>query len=64
MSDNPIFIEVQKHLGGVDYPAGRDTIIQTARDSGADDTVLEALQGIPDREYEGPTEVSEAVTGA
>lgn len=64
MSDNPLFIEVQKHLGGVDYPADRDAIVEAARRSGAGDDVLGALQGIPDREYGDPTEVSEAVAGS
>jgi hypothetical protein len=63
MSENPIFIEVQKHLGGVGYPAGRDAIIDAARRSGADDSVVQALRGIPDREYADPTQVSEAVAG-
>ena len=29
--------------------------MRTARDAGADDEVLDALEGIPDREYDGPT---------
>ncbi|MEV7632835.1 DUF2795 domain-containing protein [Microbacterium sp. NPDC089318] len=61
MNDKPNPIEVQKYLGGIDYPADKATIVDTARSSGADETILEALQGIPDREYEGPTGVTEAV---
>ncbi|WP_169514893.1 DUF2795 domain-containing protein [Humibacter albus] len=34
-----------------------------AQESGADDNVLDALRGIPDRDYDGPTAVSEAVAG-
>jgi len=56
---NPI--QVQKFLGGLDYPASKDEIVRTAQDAGADDDVLEALDGIPDREYDGPTAVSEAI---
>ncbi|MFD5214061.1 DUF2795 domain-containing protein [Microbacterium sp. NPDC058345] len=63
MSDNPMFIEVQKHLGGVDYPAGRTEIVEAAKASGADDAVLQALEALPDREYGDPTEVSEAIAG-
>lgn len=59
MSPNPI--QVQKFLGGIDYPASKDDILRSAQDSGADDEVLDALRGIPDREYDGPTAVSEAV---
>lgn len=61
MSDGPDPIQVQKVLGGIDYPASKDEIVSAAQESGADDRVLEALNAIPDREYDGPTAVSEAV---
>lgn len=61
MNDTPNPIQVQKFLGGIDYPASKDDILRSAQDSGADDEVLDALRGIPDREYDGPTAVSEAV---
>jgi len=54
---------VQKFLGGIDYPASKEDIVRTATDAGADDDVLNALEGLPDREYDGPTAVSEAVSG-
>lgn len=56
---NPI--EVQKFLGGIDYPASKEEIVRRAQDAGAGDDVLEALDKIDDREYEGPTAVSEAI---
>jgi hypothetical protein len=55
------FIEVQKALGGVSYPATRDQLIEHARGKDAGRDILDALQGIPDREYDGPNEVSKAV---
>jgi hypothetical protein len=58
---NPI--QVQKFLGGIDYPASKEDIVRTAKEAGADENVLNALEGIPDREYDGPTAVSEAVAG-
>jgi hypothetical protein len=61
MSDKPNPIDLQKHLGGLDYPAGKDDVVRKAEESGADDTVLEALRGLPDRTYEKPTDVSGAV---
>ncbi|MGN6199539.1 DUF2795 domain-containing protein [Humibacter sp.] len=63
MNDLPNPIQVQKFLGGIDYPASKDTIVSTAQNEGADDNVLDALRGIPDKEYDGPTAVSEAVSG-
>ena len=63
MSDTPNPIQVQKYLGGIDYPASRQTICDAAREAGAPADVVDALEAIPDREYEGPTGVSEAVSG-
>jgi Protein of unknown function (DUF2795) len=62
MAEAPNPIQLQKHLKGVDYPAGKSDLIQTARDQGADDSVINALEKIPDREYDGPNAVSKAVT--
>jgi hypothetical protein len=62
MNDTPNPIQIQKFLGGIDYPASKDDIISTAEKSGADDNVLETLRGIPDKSYDGPTAVSEAVS--
>ncbi|KYC39927.1 hypothetical protein WA1_28600 [Scytonema hofmannii PCC 7110] len=56
---NPI--QVQKHLKGVDYPANREELIKRAQQNGADENAISVLQQIPDREYQAPTEVSEAV---
>jgi hypothetical protein len=55
------FIQVQKALGGIGYPATKDQLINHARGANADKDVLDALQKIPDREYDGPNEVSKAV---
>lgn len=62
MADTPNPIQIQKFLGGVDYPASRDTLLSSAKDSGADDNVLQALENIPDREYDSPTAVSSAIS--
>jgi Protein of unknown function (DUF2795) len=55
------FIEIQKYLSGVSYPATKDQLVEHARKNGADDQVIEALSGMPDGEYEGPNRVSSAV---
>jgi Protein of unknown function (DUF2795) len=57
----PSPIDIQKALSGMDYPAGKDQIVQHAESQGADKEVLDALRGIEDREYEGPSGVSSAV---
>ena len=64
MADAPNPIQVQKFLGGVDYPATRETLLSHAKDSGADSNVLDALGNIPDKEYDSPTAMSSAVSDA
>jgi hypothetical protein len=54
-------IDIQKALGGIDYPAKKEDIVEHAREHGGGDDVVEALQGIDDREYDGPSGVSAAV---
>lgn len=62
MAGTPNPIQLQKHLKGVDYPAGKSDLIRTARDHGADDDMIHALERLPDRQYDGPNAVSKAVT--
>jgi hypothetical protein len=62
MPDAPNPIQIQKFLGGIDYPVGRDELLNKAQQAGADSNVLDSLRNLPDKEYDGPTEVSEAVT--
>jgi hypothetical protein len=54
-------IDIQKALGGIDYPATKQDIVKHAQDHGGGNDVIEALQGIDDREYDGPSGVSESV---
>lgn len=56
---NPI--QLQKHLKGVDYPASKQDLINHAKQQGADENALSALEQIPEREYETPTDVSQAI---
>lgn len=62
MSNAPNPIQLQKHLSGVDYPAGKDDLVRAAREHGAGDDIVKALEAMPDRQYYGPNAVSEAVT--
>jgi hypothetical protein len=61
MATRPSPIDLQKYLKGVDYPAKRTDLVQTARSEGAGNEVISALEHIPDREYDGPNAVSQAV---
>ena len=63
MSDNPTPIELQKYLGGVDYPASRDDLVAAARDNGAPDDLVSALESSGTDSFDSPTDVSKAVAG-
>jgi hypothetical protein len=61
MADSVNPIHIQKVLSGVDYPAGRDDLVEHARGQGADEDAIETLQRLPDREYDGPNAVSKEI---
>jgi hypothetical protein len=56
---NPI--QIQKYLGGLDYPVTRREIIEKAQQEGADEDVMEALNQLPEQEYESPIAISREV---
>ena len=64
MADRPIQIDVQKYLSGVDYPASRADLVGTAQGQGAPKEVVEALEGLPDREFDSPVQVTEGIGGS
>jgi hypothetical protein len=61
MADAPNPIRIQKFLSGVDYPASKQTLLETAKKEGADKDVLDALDRIPEVDYDAPTAISKAV---
>ena len=62
MADRPTAIELQKYLGGVDYPVSKDDLVATARSNGAPDDIVEALQRADGDSFDDPPSVSKAVT--
>jgi hypothetical protein len=56
---NPV--QVQKYLKGVDYPASKQEIVQTAKQQGADANVQATLARLPDKEFNSPNDISEAI---
>ena len=60
--DAPNPIQIQKYLSGIDYPASKDTIVETAEKENAPSDVLDALSAIPEGDYDAPTAVSSAVS--
>ena len=57
--ENPV--QVQKFLGGLDYPATKQDIVKKAEREGADENVRSTLEQIGDRNYETPAAVSQAI---
>jgi hypothetical protein len=53
-------IQLQKYLGGVDYPATKEDLLQAARERGADEAVLRTLERLPQDRFNSPNDVSEA----
>ena len=57
-------MQVQKFLGGLDYPATKQDIVKKAEQEGADENVRSTLEQIDDRSYESPAAVSQATSKA
>jgi hypothetical protein len=55
------FIDVQRYLSGIDYPATKEQLVEHARKNKAPKDVLEELERVPEGEYDGPNRVSSAV---
>jgi hypothetical protein len=59
MTVNPI--QLQKFLGGIDYPTHKQDLIKRAQKSGADQNVLNTLKSLPRDDFNSPNDVSEAI---
>jgi hypothetical protein len=51
-------VQLQKHLGGLDYPVSKEDLIERAQEEGADEEMMNLLGQLPDREYNSPVAVS------
>ena len=49
--------QVQKSLGGFDYPGTADQLADHASKNGADDQLVEALRGMDKEQFDGPNAV-------
>ena len=56
---NPV--EVQAFLEGVSYPTRKGDLLRDAERKGASKTVRSTLERLPEKRFEDPTQVSEAV---
>jgi hypothetical protein len=53
--------EVIRYLRDVDYPAGKQDLLQAADDAGAPPEVLKALRALPPEQYANRAEVARSV---
>ncbi len=53
--------EVQRYLGGMNYPATKDDLMNKARTSGAPQEMIDALQQLEQEEFGGPQDVTKAL---
>ncbi|MGW7258830.1 DUF2795 domain-containing protein [Streptomyces sp. NPDC054834] len=53
--------EVLGAIKDVDFPAGKDQLVDAARSSGASQEVVKALRGIPPEQYASREEVARSV---
>ncbi|MEX2541750.1 MAG: DUF2795 domain-containing protein [Trueperaceae bacterium] len=51
--------QIQKFLGGMNYPAAKQDLVEHARGQNAPDDIIETLKALPDRKYDGPTGIIE-----
>jgi hypothetical protein len=56
---NPI--QLQKALKGVNYPAGKNELIEAAKRNGGDQNIADTLGKLPERQYQKPSDVSKAL---
>jgi len=59
MANNIDPTDIQQALGGLDYPASKEELVQHARDNAAEEQVINFLERIEEGNYESPVEVQE-----
>lgn len=56
--DNVSAAEVEQYLSGVDFPCGRQELIECAAINEASEEILELLRAFPDEEFRSPVDVA------
>ena len=56
--------EVQKSLGGFEYPGSAGGLAEHARSQGADQELVDALQGMDQEQFDGPNAVMKKLSEA
>lgn len=53
--------EVEKYVGGLDFPADKNDLVEHARGKDAPREVLDLMENFPDREYTSAADVAVAI---
>lgn len=53
--------QLQKFLGAVDFPADKESLLETARRKGADENAIGVLQDLPQDRFHSANDVNEAL---
>lgn len=53
--------EVERYIGGMDFPAKKKDLVEHARGKDAPREVLDLIENFPDREYGSAAEVAVAI---
>ena len=51
-------VNVTHHLKGIDFPAGKQDLVQHAKGNGAPPEVMEKIEAMPDQSYGSMAEVT------
>jgi len=58
-SENVSTAQLAQYLKGIDFPANKQDIIETAKSNSAPDEIMTFMNELPDRSYDQPAEVEE-----
>lgn len=53
--------DIQKFLNGIEFPAGKDELVDHASSEGADPDALDILEQLPEKMYDSPTEIMQEI---
>ena len=56
-SPNVSAAEIQMYLKGINYPADKQKLMQTARSNGATQPVMDFITRLPEMQYSSPVDV-------
>ncbi len=53
--------QIEKYVGGIDFPCDKEELVDHARDKGAPQKILDLMDSFPDKEYGSPIDVARSI---